>query len=113
MTGAATFFSSATPVRWQQRSANAQPLLLSRTPVFDVASHGAILGPGMRYRLIAVNAGVAELEVETEQGLEIGYCPAQLIGAHRSANTRFTRPWAISMAVAAVAIAGGFAAWLI
>lgn len=113
MTGAATFFSSGSPVRWQQRSAHAQPLLLSRTPVFDVASHGAVLGPGMRYRLIAVNAGVAELEVETEHGLEIGYCPAQLVAAHRTGSTRMPRPMAVSLAVAGVAIASGLAAWLI
>jgi hypothetical protein len=88
-------------------------LLLSKTPVFDVSSHGAVLGPGMRYRLLAVNAGVAEVEVETETGLEIGYCPAQLIGAQRMQSPLSARILAIGAAVVAAVIASGIAALLV
>jgi hypothetical protein len=113
MTSAATFMPGKSPVQWQQRSSTSQPLLLSKTPVFDVKGHGAVLGPGMRYRLLSVNAGVAELEVETEAGLEIGYCPAQLIGAHRGQTPRGARVLAIGAAVVATVIVSGIAALLV
>lgn len=113
MTSAATFMPGKSPVLWQQRGPASQPLLLSKTPVFDVRGHGAVLGPGMRYRLLSVSAGVAELEVETELGLEIGYCPAQLVGAHRKQSPRGARALAIGAAVVAVVIASGIAALLV
>lgn len=113
MTSAATFMPGKSPTPWQQRGSSAQPLLLSKTPVFDVKSHGAILGPGMRYRLLSVNAGVAELEVETETGLEVGYCPAQLIGAQHVSSPWSARILAIGAAIVATIIVSGIAALLV
>jgi hypothetical protein len=114
MTSAATFLPGKSPsTPWQQRGSTAQPLLLSKTPVFDVSSHGAVLGPGMRYRLCSVNAGVAEVEVETEDGLEIGYCPAQLVGAQHVQSPLSARILAIGAAVVAAIIVSGIAALLV
>lgn len=113
MTSAATFLPGKSPMPWQQRGSSSQPLLLSKTPVFDVSSHGAVLGPGMRYRLLSVNAGIAELEVETETGLEVGYCPAQLVGAQRADSPRGARILAIGAAIVAAVIVSGIAALLV
>lgn len=62
---------------WRDAPTHCPVLLLSASPILDARNPGPILGPGARYRVHALNDGVATLEVAALDGqVGIGYCNA-------------------------------------
>ncbi len=62
---------------WRDAPAHCPVLLLSASPILDARNPGPILGPGTRYRILAVNDGVAALKVASLDGqVGVGYCNA-------------------------------------
>lgn len=62
---------------WRDAPTHCPVLLLSASPILDARNPGPILGPGTRYRILAVDDGIVALKVATLDGqIGLGYCNA-------------------------------------
>jgi hypothetical protein len=62
---------------WRDSPRHCPVLLLSASPLLDARNPGPLLGPGTRYRIVTVEAGLVCLQVDALDGrVGVGYCNA-------------------------------------
>jgi hypothetical protein len=60
---------------WRDSPRHCPVLLLSASPLLDARNPGPLLGPGTRYRIVTVEAGVVCVQVDALDGrVGVGYC---------------------------------------